>query len=137
IYDLCNPPPVTLVARSNTADGEAAIASLDTFDALPAEHVHPVNGIGSTPLPKVPEEPGSSIPNLSRAQHSDGNIIVSADYTGRIKVFRQDCAHLKRKQDQWDNASTFSRKLGVGRRDSTSARSARSSFNGDHRAMAF
>jgi len=29
--------------------------------------------------------------------HPDGNIIVSADYTGQIKVFRQDCAWAQRR----------------------------------------
>jgi len=37
--------------------------------------------------------------------HPDGNIIVSADYTGQIKVFRQDCAWAQRKVDNSDTAS--------------------------------
>lgn len=37
--------------------------------------------------------------------HPDGNIIVSADYTGQIKVFRQDCAWAQRKADSSDTAS--------------------------------
>lgn len=37
--------------------------------------------------------------------HADGNIIVSADYTGQIKVFRQDCAWAQRKADTSDTAS--------------------------------
>jgi WD repeat-containing protein 44 len=37
--------------------------------------------------------------------HPDGNIIVSADYTGQIKVFRQDCAWAQRKVDSSDTAS--------------------------------
>ena len=37
--------------------------------------------------------------------HSDGNIIVSADYTGQIKVFRQDCAWAYHKTDSSDTAS--------------------------------
>ena len=35
----------------------------------------------------------------------DGNIIVSADYTGQIKVFRQDSAWVQRKADNSDTAS--------------------------------
>jgi|SRR5579862_2639672 len=35
----------------------------------------------------------------------DGNIIVSADYTGQIKVFRQDCAWAFRKPEMSDTAS--------------------------------
>ena len=37
--------------------------------------------------------------------HPDGNIIVTADYTGQIKVFRQDCAWAQRKPDTSDSAS--------------------------------
>lgn len=36
--------------------------------------------------------------------------MVTGDYTGEIKVFRQDCAYQKRKEQTWDNAS-FSRKM--------------------------
>ncbi|RHZ87168.1 hypothetical protein Glove_40g51 [Diversispora epigaea] len=31
--------------------------------------------------------------NSEKQTYPDGNIIVSADYTGRIKIFRQDCAY--------------------------------------------
>ena len=37
--------------------------------------------------------------------YPDGNIIVSADYTGQIKVFRQDSAWAQRKPDNSDTAS--------------------------------
>jgi WD repeat-containing protein 44 len=37
--------------------------------------------------------------------YPDGNIIVSADYTGQIKVFRQDSAWAQRKADNSDTAS--------------------------------
>ncbi len=48
---------------------------------------------------------------LARSAHSDGNIIVTTDDNGIIKVFRQDCAYLKRKHDNWETGSGFSRKL--------------------------
>lgn len=50
------------------------------------------------------------------SSHPDGNIILAADYSGRIKVFRQDCAYNKRPSD-WDATSTFSKKL-LGRSNS-------------------
>lgn len=105
IYDLCNPPPITLMSKSEEEELENSTASQA--------------GTGSSTLPKVPEEPPTA---SARALHSDGNIIVTADYTGHIKVFRQDCAYLKRKNEQWETASTLTRKLGVGRRNSTNQR---------------
>ena len=80
LYDLCNPPPVTLVPSSTTPP--------------------------LSPTLKPTDKPSW----VAKSSHPDGNIIVSADYTGRIKVFRQDCA-ARRRTDSWDNASTFSRKL--------------------------
>lgn len=103
IYELCNPPPVVLVSKSQEE-------KLDKDGTTPPS-------LGTFSLPKVPEEPLSRA-TLVRALHSDGNIIVTADYTGRIKIFRQDCAYLKRKNDQWETGSTFSKKLGVYCRDS-------------------
>ncbi|KAF8465233.1 WD40-repeat-containing domain protein [Kalaharituber pfeilii] len=99
VYDLCYPPPVYLGGGSDTS----SVADSPKVRAA------------SNALPQVPEDQASISP---RALHSDGHIIVTADSTGRIKVFRQDCAHLKRKNEQWENGSTFSRKLGVGRRSS-------------------
>lgn len=106
IYDLCNPPPVVLVSKSQE---EKLDKDTTTPKAYPS--------LGASSLPEVPEEP---LPRATptRALHSDGNVIVTADYTGRIKIFRQDCAYLKRKNEQWETGSTFSRKLGVCRRDS-------------------
>ena len=45
----------------------------------------------------------SSVP--AQTFFPDGNIIVSADYTGQIKVFRQDCAWASRKPEAADTAS--------------------------------
>lgn len=109
IFDLCNPPPVTLVAR---ADRESPNSSRPPTDAG-----------SSTPLPtptttdagfkRVAETPAY----LARSAHKDGNIIVTADYTGSIKVFRQDCAYTKRLRaaDNWDTASVFSKRTGGSR----------------------
>ncbi|KAL4785588.1 WD40-repeat-containing domain protein [Aspergillus varians] len=87
IYDLCNPPPVTLESNANKENNRQ-------------------NRI-STASKLAQESPSF----LSRSTHPDGNIIIAADYSGKIKVFRQDCAHLKRKYDSWDTHSTISRRL--------------------------
>lgn len=47
----------------------------------------------------------SAAPTPQTAFYPDGNIIVSADYTGQIKVFRQDCAWSLRRADTSDTAS--------------------------------
>jgi WD40 repeat protein len=53
------------------------------------------------------------LPSLSnyKINHEDGNIIITADQDGNIKVFRQDSAHERRKQ--WlENASIQKKKIG-------------------------
>ncbi|KAK9369665.1 WD40-repeat-containing domain protein [Lipomyces kononenkoae] len=63
----------------------------------------------TTPGPRPKNPPHS---------HPDGNIIVTADQKGHIKIFRQDCAHKKRE------AASLSSKTGIassGSRPSTSA----------------
>ncbi|KAL3472982.1 WD40-repeat-containing domain protein [Aspergillus californicus] len=86
IYDLCNPPPVTLGTSNKENERQNRI---------------------STASKMAQESPGY----LSRSTHPDGNIILAADYSGKIKVFRQDCAHQKRRYDSWDTHSTISRRL--------------------------
>ncbi|KAL2838719.1 WD40-repeat-containing domain protein [Aspergillus pseudoustus] len=87
IYDLCNPPPVTLGSQPNKENGRQNRISIASK--------------------AVQESPGY----LARSTHPDGNIIIIADYSGKIKVFRQDCAHQKRRYDSWDTHSTISRRL--------------------------
>ncbi|KAL2829996.1 WD40-repeat-containing domain protein [Aspergillus cavernicola] len=87
IYDLCNPPPVTLGSQPNKENGRQ-------------KRISTASGMAQ-------ESPGY----LSRSIHPDGNIIIAADYSGKIKVFRQDCAHQKRRYDSWDTHSTISRRL--------------------------
>lgn len=74
IFDACNPPPITLVSKT-----ESVISS-----RAPTE-------TGSTP-----DVPPKSQIYLNRSKHPAGHIIVTADYTGALKVFRQDCAFAKR-----------------------------------------
>jgi WD40 repeat protein len=100
IYDLCNPPPVTLVSLEESqaalSDGESQYQSS---------------------MARKPEE---SPAYIERSKHCGGNIIITTDRTGTIKVFRQDCAHAKRQQNMWETGSKFSGKLasGVGRSSS-------------------
>ncbi|KAJ2895244.1 hypothetical protein MKZ38_006744 [Zalerion maritima] len=94
IYDLCNPPPVTLLSHE-----ERASVSEDQHSEA-----------GNIPTVKKPEE---SPAYIARSMHYDGNIIVTADHAGIIKVFRQDCAWSKRRHESWD-AGSLSRRLGSG-----------------------
>ncbi|KAI4091663.1 MAG: hypothetical protein L6R37_007698, partial [Teloschistes peruensis] len=105
IYDLCNPPPVTLVSRSDS------VASSKRYPDTPTESIS-VTSSASTDRTLInnPPPPEPTSKTSLRALHSDGNIIVTADYTGRIKIFRQDCAYIKRKNDSWETSSTFSRR---------------------------
>ncbi|KAI0976464.1 WD40-repeat-containing domain protein [Xylaria arbuscula] len=99
IFTLCNPPPVTLRSKEeSTANLESS-----TCDAQ-SEYSAKV---------RKPEETPAFI---ARSAHHDGNIIVTTDNSGLIKVFRQDCAFVKRRHDNWETNSTFSRKLGRDRR---------------------
>ncbi|KAF2676029.1 WD40 repeat-like protein [Lentithecium fluviatile CBS 122367] len=120
IFDLCNPPPVTLISRDESMNGSKPPTEAGSALPTPAEST----------FRRVAESPAY----IARSAHTDGNIIVTADYTGSIKVFRQDCAYTKRNRltaDNWDGASVFSKRaskvgrsnsilsLGRSRRDST------------------
>lgn len=101
IFDLCNPPPVLLRSLDEAALSQTEVSETGT------EIHHP------TPSVKKPEE---SPAYLERCKHLDGNIIVTTDRTGTIKVFRQDCAYAKRQQNMWELGSKFSSKVsGLGR----------------------
>lgn len=126
LYDLCNPPPVTLVSRTESLNSSKPSTENGTTQ---------VEG-SVPPTPATPNfskitKPGESPAYIARSAHPNGNIIVTADYLGKIKVFRQDCAHRKRRNDSWETSSTFSKKM-LGRSTSvatrTSNRSRRSSL---------
>lgn len=87
IYDLCNPPPVTLLSRE-----ESHRTGSEKRDS----------GSLSESNVKKPEE---SPAYLARSSHNDGSIIVTADYLGCIKVYRCDCAYKKRTRDNWETGS--------------------------------
>ncbi|KAG5976128.1 hypothetical protein E4U55_007500 [Claviceps digitariae] len=121
IYDLCNPPPVMLLSLDERNASQSKLS-----DSIKTESAISV---------KRPEETPAYI---ERSKHMDGNIIITTDRTGTIKVFRQDCAHTKRLQSTWETSSKFSGRLtGVGRSGSVVTRtsscsrvhSRRGSFN--------
>lgn len=94
IFTLCNPPPVTLRSKEESTANLAP-----AFDARSERSVHA----------RKPEETPAFI---ARSAHHDGNIIVTTDNSGIIKVFRQDCAFNKRRHENWETNSSLSRKLG-------------------------
>ncbi|KAL2438547.1 putative WD repeat-containing protein C3H5.08c [Exophiala dermatitidis] len=112
LYDLCNPPPVTLVSRADSVISSRAPTSINSED----KH-HKQEKRNSESPKRAPETPAY----LARHSHPGGQIIVTADYTGQIKVFRQDCAYQKRRHESWDTSSTFSKKV-LGRSGSVATR---------------
>jgi len=105
IYDLCNPPPVTLLSRADSAVSSGAPVS---SNGEKADMKHNNSSPHNSEFPKrAPQTPAY----LDRHNHPGGQIIVTADYTGHIKVFRQDCAFQKRRAESWDARSTFSKSL--------------------------
>ncbi|KAF7865241.1 hypothetical protein EAF04_006218 [Stromatinia cepivora] len=123
VYDLCNPPPVTLLSREESIlpSTPRATSEAGNRDAVTA----PVEYF-QEPQIKKPEQ---SSAYLARSNHNDGNIIVTADYLGRIKVFRQDCAYQKRRNDQWETSSQFSKKMSIMTRQSGGSHSRRTSIS--------
>lgn len=103
VYDLCNPPPVTLRSRAERAQSEAS-------SRPPTE-----SGSGLTTPADVDarfDKPRPSSAYWNRSDHKGGSIIVTADFMGKIKVFRQDCASSKRKSDDAERASLFTKRSG-------------------------
>lgn len=100
VYDICNPPPVTLVDRTESIKSKPPSED-GSIQMTPKE----VKGT----FKHVEESPAY----IARSSHPDGNIIITADNFGCIKVFRQDCARSKRvRLDNWDTSSIFSKKMG-------------------------
>ncbi len=117
LYDLCNPPPVTLVSRTDSRPSSKPVTEdesrLDT--SMP-------------PTPAATDfshasKPEGSPAYITRSAHPDGNIIVTADFLGRIKVFRQDCAYQKRLRN---NDANFSKRM-LGRSNSVATRNSKGS----------
>lgn len=117
LYDLCNPPPVVLMSADEAAASAASQAAPSDAGSQELADKPP-------PTPGLPKKVEYSPAYLARTAHPGGNIIVTTDDQGIIKVFRQDCAHAKRRIDSWETASTMSRRTaglksaGVGRTSS-------------------
>ncbi|KAG6006738.1 hypothetical protein E4U21_006723 [Claviceps maximensis] len=106
IYDLCNPPPVMLLSLEERNASQSKLSDVGKAES-------------AVSLRKPEETPAY----IERSKHMDGNIIITTDRTGIIKVFRQDCAHTKRLQSTWETSSKFSGRLtGVGRSGSVVTR---------------
>ena len=106
LYDLCNPPPVTLVSRQESMSSSKA----------PTENGQtPDISVPATPAlledsPRHPQTRPEDFPGyLARTSHPNGNIIVSGDYAGNLRVFRQDCAHRNRHRN--NESLNFSKKM--------------------------
>ncbi|KAI3206118.1 hypothetical protein CBS147311_3277 [Penicillium roqueforti] len=110
IYDICNPPPVALIGPEST-------------DFSKKSHKHSE----SAPRLSIISKMAHASPSyLARSKHPDGEIIVVADYSGKIKVLRQDCAYQKRRFENWNANSTISRR--ILRRSNSARRSIASSI---------
>ena len=109
IYDMCNPSPVMLVSQPAPEQN--------------GSHTAPPAPPASESMKLAQKSPAY----LSRAKHPDGDIIISADYSGRIKVLRQDCAYHQRRQQQQHYGGSLSRKL-LGRSNSSARHSLTSSI---------
>ncbi|EEP80120.1 conserved hypothetical protein [Uncinocarpus reesii 1704] len=110
LYELCNPPPITLVSQTGS------IASRSITENGGNEVSSTTRPPTSSNPPKAEESPAY----VARSSHPEGNIIVTADYNGIIKVFRQDCGYHRRHHESWD-ATSFSKRL-LGRNNSVSTR---------------
>jgi WD40 repeat protein len=112
IYDICNPPPVTLLSKADSVRSSRA----------PTEHgsAHLTPTPAQSTFPRANESPAY----LARCEHPGGNIIITTDYKGSLKVFRQDCAYEKRIQlkNTWETASKFGRPSSIVSRASRSRR---------------
>ena len=114
IYDLCNPPPITLMSLEETMASQSGRSNHtlhndnNPMDSPPPQTTQPTQPTHQPTRAK----PEGSPAYIARSTHYDGNIIVTTDDAGVIKVFRQDCAAVKRRHESWETAS-FGRKLGA------------------------
>jgi len=107
VYDLCNPPPVTLISQRERTESHASSRPATENGSFIRTSFE-----GRASL----DRPRESSIHAARAMHKSGNIIVTADYTGAIKVFRQDCAYARRRGEDWDRSSLFSKRPGTSSR---------------------
>lgn len=117
VYDLCNPPPVTLVSRTDSRSSSKPATEDGSRVDTSAPPTPAVNDVSQA------SKAEASPAYIARSAHPDGHIIVTADFMGRIKVFRQDCAYQKRLRN---NEANFSKKM-LGRSNSVATRASKGS----------
>ncbi|KAL1892832.1 hypothetical protein Cpir12675_004366 [Ceratocystis pirilliformis] len=78
IYDLCNPPPIRLMSKEEASASQTSLSQPSSTKRI---------------------KPEESPAYIARSAHNDGNIIVSSDKSGIIRVWRQDCAATKRRHE--------------------------------------
>ncbi|KUM63664.1 hypothetical protein ACN42_g3424 [Penicillium freii] len=104
IYDICNPPPVALMGPESTDPSKKTSPGREDGNS----HTRSASAPRLSIVSKMAHESPSY---LARSKHPGGEIIVIADYSGKIKVLRQDCAYQKRRYENWDANSTISRRI--------------------------
>ncbi|KAB8360648.1 hypothetical protein FH972_024386 [Carpinus fangiana] len=131
LYDLCNPPPVTLVSR---AEVESIHSSRIADDDANSIQPTPATAEGGGAFKRPFESPAY----ISRTTHRNGNILITADAMGNIKVFRQDCAWDKRNIDPWETSAHRTKRVGssIIRRASLATQSSRRSRQGSIKSQA-
>jgi WD40 repeat protein len=111
IFDLCNPPPVALMGPDKPTE---SVKDATSAKGNGNTHKRSASAPRLSIISKMAHE---SPAYLSRSKHPDGDIIVIADYSGKIKVLRQDCAYHRRRYENWNANSTISRRI-LGRTNS-------------------
>lgn len=112
IYDMCNPPPITLVSRAESVHSSRAPTE--------AGSAYPTPTPNQNIFPRATETPAY----LARCDHRGGNIIITTDHRGSLKVFRQDCGYEKRVRlrETWETSSKLGRPSSILSRTSRSRR---------------
>jgi len=110
VFDLCNPPHVTLLSRTEEEASESAASWRVGDDAPRRRSPSMSSAAGDSPMvTRKPDIPSAAY--TTRSMHRGGNIIVTGSSDGVVKVFRQDCAWRQR-QRALETASIFSKRLG-------------------------
>jgi WD40 repeat protein len=119
VYDMCNPPPVMLLSRAERQGSRGS-------------------GMPDSPDGEIKiGESKDTIAHAARSVHKSGHIIITADFLGKIKVFRQDCGWSKRRQDDWDKSSIFTKRSGkLSRAESFATRTSQRSLNDKRMSVA-
>lgn len=133
LYDLCNPPPVTLVSR-NESSGKTSPPSEPDTPTSP--QVKSPSQTTTTQTSTHSALASASPQYLARSTHPDGNIIVTADDTGVMKVFRQDCAWLQRMRSDLGSETSSLKRAGSAlvRRSNSMATTRSNASGGGHKS---